>query len=72
MSARAISEACGKRLLNDNLPADAGAAKCRFAAVPEDVDWDSLAGQELWLRNEVRLLVLQRQFWSLTCLKTTK
>ena len=54
MSARAISEASGKRLLNENLAADAGAGKCRFAAVPEGVDWDTLAGEEPWLKNEVR------------------
>ena len=62
MSARAISEACGKRLLNENLPSEAGAAICRFAAVKEDVKWDDLAHKNAWLTSEVRMSYLQVPF----------
>lgn len=63
MSARAISEACGKRLLNENLPSEAGAAICRFAAVKEDVKWDDLAHKNQWLSSEVGQLFLITRVW---------
>ncbi|TRY79451.1 hypothetical protein TCAL_07559 [Tigriopus californicus] len=52
MSARAISEATGKRLLNQHLSNAAGAAECRFASVQENTDWDALVGENPWLKNE--------------------
>ena len=54
MSARAISEASGKRILNSSLEANCGAAVCRFAAVTPDTDWDKLAAENGWLNSEVR------------------
>ena len=53
MSARPISEACGKRLLNEQL-SNCGAAKCRFVPVNEDTDWDQLLVTDPWLKSEVR------------------
>eukprot|EP00095_Tigriopus_kingsejongensis_P010303 maker-scaffold148_size310697-snap-gene-1.24 protein:Tk10303 transcript:maker-scaffold148_size310697-snap-gene-1.24-mRNA-1 annotation:"atp-citrate synthase" len=52
MSARAISEATGKRILNQHLPHELGAAQCRFASIQEDTDWDALVGENPWLMNE--------------------
>jgi len=52
MSARAISEASGKRILNSSLEANCGAAVCRFAAVTPDTDWDKLAAENGWLNSE--------------------
>jgi len=52
MSARAISEASGKRLLNCQLEANCGAAVCRFAAVTTETDWDKLAAENAWLNSE--------------------
>lgn len=56
MSARAISEASGKRILNSSLEANCGAAVCRFAAVTPDTDWDKLAAENGWLNSEVRVV----------------
>lgn len=56
MSARAISEASGKRLLNCQLEANCGAAVCRFASVTTETDWDKLAAENAWLNSEVRFL----------------
>jgi len=52
MSARAISEASGKRLLNSQLEANCGAAVCRFASVDTETDWDRLAAENAWLNSE--------------------
>jgi len=52
MSARAISEASGKRLLNCQLEANCGAALCRFASVSTETDWDKLAAENAWLNSE--------------------
>ena len=54
MSARAISEASGKRILNSTLESNCGAAVCRFATVTPDTDWDKLAAEHGWLNSEVR------------------
>lgn len=51
MSAKAISEATGKRLLNEHL--DAGvAAPCEFATVDPDTRWDSLRNSHPWLATQ--------------------
>lgn len=52
MSARAISEASGKRLLNCQLEVNCGAAVCRFASVTSETDWDKLAAENAWLNTE--------------------
>jgi len=52
MSARAVSEASGKRLLNCQLEANCGAAVCRFASVTTETDWDKLAAENAWLNSE--------------------
>lgn len=52
MSARPISEACGKKLLNQELSAACGAASCRFASVDEATNWDQLAQEQPWLMQE--------------------
>lgn len=51
MSAKAISEATGKRLLNEHL-APGVFAPCRFASVTEDTKWETLAQENSWLKNE--------------------
>ena len=51
MSAKAIREATGKRLLNESL-GDA-AKPCRFASVEEGTVLDSLPTQHPWLLTEV-------------------
>jgi len=51
MSARAISEASGKRLLNEQL-GDCGAAQCRFAAFEEGNDWNKIESENPWLKTE--------------------
>lgn len=51
MSARAISEASGKRLLNEQL-GDCGAAQCRFAAFEEGDDWNKIENENPWLKSE--------------------
>ena len=52
MSARAISEASGKRILNTQLEANCGAAVCRFASVSPDTNWDKLGAENGWLNSE--------------------
>ena len=49
MSAKAISEAKGKELLNKNVN---GAMKNKFAIVTEDTDIDSLCLEHSWLKSE--------------------
>ncbi|XP_076039811.1 ATP-citrate synthase [Oratosquilla oratoria] len=51
MSAKAIQEATGKRLLNENLPKGTFAS-CRFASVHEGTDWSQLAQENPWLLTE--------------------
>ena len=62
MSARAISEASGKRLLNCQLEANCGAAVCRFASVTTETDWDKLAAENAWLNSEVSMLYITPVF----------
>jgi ATP citrate (pro-S)-lyase len=57
MSARAIREDTGKRLLNANLSSDSGAALCRFAHIDEETDWDMVVVENPWLKTEVGLKV---------------
>jgi len=52
MSARPISEASGKRLLQSQLPSNSGAGVCRFASVTEETNWDQLAASNPWLLTE--------------------
>ena len=54
MSAKAISEAKGKELLNKNVN---GAMKNKFAIVTEDTDIDSLCLEHSWLKSEVRFIM---------------
>ncbi|KAI8036259.1 hypothetical protein M5D96_010852, partial [Drosophila gunungcola] len=50
MSAKAITEASGKDILNRHLNAHgAGAATCRFATVNSTTDWSKLAVDQPWL-----------------------
>ena len=51
MSAKAISEAKGKQLLNDHLQDEA--SKNRLAVVTESVNWDKLTQDHPWLLTEV-------------------
>jgi len=52
MSARAISEASGKRLLQDQLGSASGAGLSRFASVTETTNWEQLAVDHPWLKSE--------------------
>jgi len=52
MSARAVSEASGKRLLNEHLGAESGAAHCRYAAFEEGDDWNKIECDNPWLKSE--------------------
>jgi hypothetical protein len=54
MSAKAISEATGKDIINRNLDPNTAAAKCRFAAVKEETSWAELVRNEPWLESSVR------------------
>ncbi|XP_064456434.1 ATP-citrate synthase-like [Ornithodoros turicata] len=51
MSAKAISEATGKRLLNQHL-APGVATVCRFASVTPETSWDELVAKNPWLSTE--------------------
>ncbi|XP_077513571.1 ATP-citrate synthase [Amblyomma americanum] len=55
MSAKAISEATGKRLLNEHLTPGV-AAPCHFAVVNPDTRWDTLRSNHPWLASQ-RLVV---------------
>ena len=59
MSAKAIREATGKRLLNGAL--GAVAAPCRFAAVLHDTCWNQLVRENSWLLTEVGAEVMRRE-----------
>ena len=52
MSAKAVREETGKRLLNDNLVGGV-AALARFAVVTPATDWEALVEASPWLCTEV-------------------
>lgn len=52
MSARAISEASGKRLLNEHLGSESGAGISRFASYEVGDDWDKIENANPWLKSE--------------------
>lgn len=55
MSAKAITEATGKDILNRHLNDNgAGVQTCRFATVNMKTDWSKLAAEQPWLLNTVR------------------
>lgn len=53
MSAKAISEATGKDIINRNLAPLTSAVKCRFASVNESTKWEDLVLDNPWLKSEV-------------------
>lgn len=54
MSAKAITEATGKDILNRHLNQHgAGAANCRFATVNAETDWSKLSADQPWLLTTV-------------------
>lgn len=52
MSAKAISEATGKDIINRNLAPLTSAVKCRFASINETTKWDDLLLDNPWLKSE--------------------
>jgi len=56
MSAKAISEATGKDIINRNLAPLTSAVKCRFASVNESTKWEDLVLDNPWLKAEVFIL----------------
>ena len=58
MSAKGISEASGKRLLNQFLTT---AAKCKFASVSESSDFGQVLADHPWLQTEVGARVCKRE-----------
>lgn len=56
MSAKAISEATGKDIINRNLAPLTSAVKCRFASVNEKTKWEDLVLDNPWLKSEVFIL----------------
>lgn len=60
MSAKAIREASGKDLLNRLLDSTSGAAKCRFASVNENTQWNQLLVDNPWLETTVSGFVLTK------------
>ncbi len=69
MSAKAISEAKGKELLNRHLKDEA--AKNRVATVTENPNWDELLQNHPWLSTEVSIslnVILPIIFFFLSCL----
>lgn len=63
MSAKAISEATGKRLLNQHIKFDA-LTKARFASVNEETDWDTLLAENPWLKTEVHIILYLVHVWN--------
>lgn len=57
MSAKAISEATGKDIINRNLAPLTSAVKCRFASVNENTKWEDLVLDNPWLKSEVLILI---------------
>lgn len=55
MSAKAIREATGKDILNRLLDSSSGAAKCQFATVNSETNWDHLRTTHPWLETTVRI-----------------
>lgn len=57
MSAKAISEATGKNLINKYLDGGdvIGVAKCQFASVNEQTQWNQLLVENPWLEKTVSL-----------------
>ncbi|XP_045613274.2 ATP-citrate synthase isoform X1 [Procambarus clarkii] len=51
MSAKAIREATGKTLLNNNLPSNVSGT-CRFASISQDTQWEDLVTDHPWLKTE--------------------
>jgi len=51
MSAKAVSEATGKDILNRNV-AGGSAIQCRYASVNKDTCWDTLVQDHPWLKTE--------------------
>lgn len=58
MSAKAISEATGKDIINRNLAPLTSAVKCRFASINENTKWEDLLLDNPWLKSEVLILIL--------------
>jgi ATP citrate (pro-S)-lyase len=56
MSAKAISEATGKDIINRNLAPLTSAVKCRFASINENTKWEDLVLDNPWLKTEVLIL----------------
>lgn len=53
MSAKAIREATGKDIINRNLSVSTAAAKCRFATITADTNWNDIANDQPWLKTQV-------------------
>ncbi|KAM7249264.1 hypothetical protein ACFE04_000070 [Oxalis oulophora] len=53
MSAKAISEATGKDIINRNLSTGTAAAKCRYAVVNAETKWVDLVAENPWLKTEL-------------------
>lgn len=53
MSAKAISEATGKDIINRNLSTGTAAAKCRYATVNAETKWVDLVAENPWLQTEL-------------------
>lgn len=58
MSAKAIREATGKDILNRLLDSSSGAAKCQFAAVNSETNWDHLRTTHPWLETSVSCFII--------------
>lgn len=56
MSAKAIREATGKDILNRLLDSSSGAARCHFASVNSETNWDDLLASHPWLQSTVSSL----------------
>ena len=52
MSAKAISEATGKRLLNQHLDCSV-AAPCKFATVTDLSKWNEIQSNNSWIQSQV-------------------
>lgn len=52
MSAKAIREATGKDIINRNLSVSTAAAKCRFATITADTNWNDIVVDQPWLKTQ--------------------
>ncbi|XP_039287338.1 ATP-citrate synthase isoform X2 [Nilaparvata lugens] len=52
MSAKAIREATGKDIINRNLSVNTAAAKCRFATITAETNWNNLVVDQPWLKTQ--------------------